>query len=283
MLETNAVLSIVVSLAALALGYFLLAKTASGKRKALSLVPGAFQEYPLIQKVVLSHNSAVFRFGLPRPNDILGLPIGQHIQISANIDGKDILRSYTPTSIDSDASGYFELLIKVYEQGNISKYIDNLKLGDSIKVKGPRGHFKYEINKWKHLCMIAGGTGITPMFQIIKAICTTPGDKTKVTLLYGSITEEDILLKQELDKLVQGNPNIEIVYFLNEAPSKWEGGVGFITGEVLNSKFPKPADDVKLLLCGPPPMVSALKRASNELGWQKAKPVSKADDQVFVF
>lgn len=283
MLETNTLLSIVASLAALALGYFLFAKTASGERKVLALSPGSFQEYPLIQKTVLSHNSAVFRFGLPRPNDVLGLPIGQHIQITANINGKDILRSYTPTSIDSDASGFFELLIKVYEQGNISKHIDSLKLGDLLKVKGPRGHFQYEKNKWAHLCMIAGGTGITPMFQIIKAICTTPGDNTKVTLLYGSITEEDILLRQELDKLAAGNPNVEVVYFLNEAPAQWEGGVGFITGDVLAERFPKPAADVKLLLCGPPPMVSALKRASHEQGWEKAKPVSKADDQVFVF
>ena len=53
-----------------------------------------------------------YRFALPRQNDILGLPIGQHIAVSAEIDGKDIMRSYTPTSSDDDV-GHFDLLIKV--------------------------------------------------------------------------------------------------------------------------------------------------------------------------
>ena len=53
-----------------------------------------------------------YRFALPRTDDVLGLPIGQHISVSAEIDGKDITRSYTPTSSDDDL-GHFDLLIKV--------------------------------------------------------------------------------------------------------------------------------------------------------------------------
>lgn len=54
-----------------------------------------------------------YRFALPHPSDVLGLPIGQHISVSAEINGKEIMRSYTPTSSD-DNLGYFDLLIKVY-------------------------------------------------------------------------------------------------------------------------------------------------------------------------
>jgi ferredoxin-NADP reductase len=53
-----------------------------------------------------------YRFALPRGDDVLGLPIGQHIVLSATIDGKEVSRSYTPTSSDND-KGYFELIIKV--------------------------------------------------------------------------------------------------------------------------------------------------------------------------
>jgi ferredoxin-NADP reductase len=53
-----------------------------------------------------------YRFALPRPDDVLGLPIGQHISVSAEINGKEIMRSYTPTSSDDDL-GHFDLLIKV--------------------------------------------------------------------------------------------------------------------------------------------------------------------------
>lgn len=53
-----------------------------------------------------------YRFALPHPSDVLGLPIGQHISVSAEINGKEIMRSYTPTSSDDDL-GHFDLLIKV--------------------------------------------------------------------------------------------------------------------------------------------------------------------------
>ena len=48
-------------------------------------------------------------------------------------------------------------------------------------------------------------------------------------------------------------------------------------------RLPAPANDIKILICGPPPMVSAMKKATESLGYQKAKPVSKLEDQVFCF
>jgi cytochrome-b5 reductase len=57
-----------------------------------------------------------YRFKLPRPNDYLGLPIGQHITICAQIGDKEIQRSYTPISSDEDR-GHFDLMIKVRFDG----------------------------------------------------------------------------------------------------------------------------------------------------------------------
>ncbi|ODV98201.1 hypothetical protein PACTADRAFT_48001 [Pachysolen tannophilus NRRL Y-2460] len=258
--------------------YFLV--LAPRERKVLK--SDQFQEFPLIEKIILSHNSATYRFALPRPNDILGLPIGQHISIAAEINGKEIVRSYTPTSTD-DAKGYFDLLIKAYENGNISRYVANLKIGETIRVRGPKGFFTYTPNMVKHFAMIAGGTGITPMYQIITAIAENPADKTKVTLLYGNVTRDDILLKPELDAIVKNNPQIQVHYVLNSPPENWDGGVGYITKEMMQEFFPAASPTTQLLLCGPPPMVSAMKKSAVELGFQKAKPVSKLGDQVFVF
>lgn len=253
----------------------------NSERKVLN--KDEFQEFPLIQKVVLSKDSAIFRFGLPNPTDVLGLPIGQHIQISADIDGKNVMHSYTPTSLDQDSKGFFDLLIKVYPNGKLSTYIDKLELGEKIKVKGPKGFYKYEPNMLKHICMVAGGTGITPMYQIIKAILTNSNDKTKITLLYGSQSESDILLRSELDEFAEKHDNFNLIHFLDNAPENWNGKTGYITKDALIEHFPKPNDDIQLLLCGPPGLVSSIKKASNELGFAKAKPVSKAGDQVFLF
>jgi cytochrome-b5 reductase len=51
----------------------------------------------------------------------------------------------------------------------------------------------------------------------------------------------------------------------------------------VQERFPPPSKDIKILICGPPPMVSAMKKATLELGYEKARPVSKLEDQVFCF
>lgn len=250
------------------------------------LIKDEFKEFPLIVKTALSHNTALYRFGLPNTKDVLGLPIGQHISIKAIIEGKEIMRSYTPTSLDTDAEGYFELLVKTYEKGNISKVIGNLNIGDMIQVRGPKGFYHYSPNMFNNIGMVAGGTGISPMYQIVKAIATNPADKTKISLVYGNVSEEDILLKAELDKIVESNPSqFKVHYLLDNPPDEdWKGGVGYVTGDVMKQYLPNPKDEgVQLLICGPLPMVSSVKRNAIALGFEKAKPISKMGDQVFVF
>ncbi|RCH78097.1 NADH-cytochrome b5 reductase, partial [Rhizopus azygosporus] len=138
---------------------------------------------------------------------VLGLPIGQHVSVMAEINGKQVSRSYTPTSSDDDR-GHFDLLVKTYPNGNISRLFSELKLGDELSVRGPKGNFVYTPNMCREIGMIAGGTGITPMLQIIHAIVKNPADKTKVSLIFGNVSEEDILLRKELDEIAQKHDNI---------------------------------------------------------------------------
>ncbi|POS86340.1 hypothetical protein EPUL_001285 [Erysiphe pulchra] len=253
------------------------------------LKPTVFQEFPLSKKTVISHNVAIYRFLLPTSRSILGLPIGQHISIAADIkqsDGstKEIVRSYTPVSGDHEL-GYFDLLIKEYPAGNISKFVASMKIGQTIKVRGPKGAFSYTPNMVRELAMIAGGTGITPMLQIIRAIIKgrATGDKTQVNLIFANVNREDILLKEDLDQLAMDDERFRIFYVLNNPPGNWEGGVGFVTPEMIKEHLPAAAFDVKLLICGPPPMVSAMKKAAEDVGYPKARPVSKLEDMVFAF
>jgi len=253
------------------------------------LKPDVFQNFELKEKTIISHNVAIYTFKLPSQTAILGLPIGQHISIAATCpqpDGssKEIVRSYTPISGDHQP-GYFELLIKSYPTGNISKYMASLIVGQTIKVRGPKGAMVYTPNMVRAFGMIAGGTGITPMLQIIRAIIRgrPTGDKTEIDLIFANVNKEDILLQEDLDQLAKEDKGFRIHYVLNNPPEKWDGGVGFVTPEMITNWLPKPADDVKLLLCGPPPMISAMKKASEGLGFKKAKPVSKLEDQVFAF
>ncbi|SPO20328.1 related to cytochrome-b5 reductase [Ustilago trichophora] len=247
------------------------------------LNPTQWQQYRLMEKQQLSPNTALYRFKLPRANNVLGLPIGQHISIQANIGGKNVMRSYTPTSSDDD-HGFFDLVVKSYEQGNISKYIGTMKIGDLISVKGPKGQMRYAPGLSRHIGMIAGGTGLTPCLQIIRAALKNPADKTQIDFIYANVKEDDILLKNELDELAAKHKDqFRVHYFLNEAPAGWKGGVGFVTKEALEQNMPKPADDIKILFCGPPGMQTAVKKHLAELGYQAPRTVSKLEDQVFCF
>ncbi|KAI1378338.1 ferredoxin reductase-like protein [Hypoxylon crocopeplum] len=253
------------------------------------LKPDVFQEFELKEKTVISHNVAIYRFSLPAPTSLLGLPIGQHISIGAAIaqpDGstKEIVRSYTPISGDHQP-GYFDLLIKSYPTGNISKHMASLAVGQTIRVKGPKGAFVYTPNMVRHFGMVAGGTGITPMLQVVRAIIRgrAAGDKTEVDLIFANVTEQDILLKEDLDALAKEDAGFRVHYVLDKPPEGWTGGVGYVTPDMVTKWLPKPAEDVKILLCGPPPMISGLKKSTESLGYKKARPVSKLEDQVFAF
>ncbi|KAF9229638.1 NADH-cytochrome b5 reductase 1 [Gyrodon lividus] len=264
---------------AIASSAFIYAKLVSSKRKPV-LNPKKFQEFSLQEKIVVSPNTAIYRFALPRPDDVLGLPIGQHISISAEINGKEIMRSYTPTSSDDDL-GHFDLLIKSYEKGNISRYISLLKIGDKAKIRGPKGFFKYTPTLSRHIGMIAGGTGITPMLQIIRVALKNPADKTKLSLIYANVNLEDILLKKELDHLAARHPHrFTLYYVLNNPSEDWTGGVGFVTKEQIVKYLPPSSDDIKVLLCGPPPMMIAMKKHLAELNYPAPRTVSKLEDQV---
>jgi predicted ferric reductase len=135
--------------------------------------------------------------------------------------------------------------LQVYPQGKMSQYIDNMKVGELIDVKGPKGLFTYTPNMKRAFGMLAGGTGITyalvlslslscslsrhcdrtcaddvllfffyvcvpshrPMLQVIQAILKNPADKTQVSLIFANVAEDDILVRSTLEDLEAKNPD----------------------------------------------------------------------------
>lgn len=273
-------------IAIIALAFFYLNR--SVPRKVLD--PVEWRSFTLQAKDALSHNTALYRFALPHPNDTLGLPIGQHISVMAEIDGKQVMRSYTPTTLEED-KGHFDLVVKTYEKGNISRYLSLLTIGQQVKIKGPKGKFHYHSKLAPSLLMIAGGTGITPMYQIIKSSVQDPKDTTQLSLIYANVEEDDILLRKELEELRDKSKGRFVLYYvLNKVPQGWTGGEGFITKEMIEKHMPEdgpgsPEHGIghKVLMCGPPPMMGAMKGHLKELGYPAPRTVSKLEDQVFLF
>lgn len=183
-----------------------------------------------------------------------------------------------------------EFLIKAYPNGPMSQHLHSMKPGDTLLFKGPLPKYPWSPNKHKHVALIAGGTGITPMYQLTRAIFSNPDDKTKVSLIFGNISEEDILLRQEWEKLEKEFPNrFKAYYTLDKPPKSWKQGKGFITKELLKEVLPDPkSDNIKVFVCGPPGLYKAISGVKpspqdqgdltgllKELGYEK--------DQVYKF
>ncbi|NWU91930.1 NB5R3 reductase, partial [Upupa epops] len=255
----------------------------SRSRPAITLVdPEVKYALRLIDKEEVSHDTRRFRFALPSIDHVLGLPVGQHIYLSARIDGALVVRPYTPVSSDDD-KGFVDLVVKVYfrnvhpkfpDGGKMSQYLDSLKIGDTVDFRGPSGLLVYNgkgkadfairpekkaepvTKKVKYVGMIAGGTGITPMLQIIQAIIKDKHDPTICHLLFANQTEKDILLRSELEEIQAGHPGrFKCWYTLDRAPENWDYSQGFVNQEMIRAHLPPPQNDVLILMCGPPPMI----------------------------
>uniref|UniRef100_A0A7N6AVV9 NADH-cytochrome b5 reductase n=1 Tax=Anabas testudineus TaxID=64144 RepID=A0A7N6AVV9_ANATE len=251
----------------------------SKRKPAITLQdPNVKYALRLIDKQIVSHDTRRFRFALPSPDHVLGLPVGQHIYLSARIDGNLVVRPYTPVSSDDD-KGCVDLVVKIYfkgvnpkfpEGGKMSQYLESLRINDTIDFRGPSGLLVYKgkgvfaiqpdkkspaVTKTaKQVGMIAGGTGITPMLQLISAMMKDPQDHTVCHLLFANQTERDVLLRPELEEIQVNNPDrFKLWFTLDRAPADWEFSQGFITEDMVRDHLPPPGDDTLIVMCGPPP------------------------------
>jgi cytochrome-b5 reductase len=271
----------VTSLAGLLSAVYLYKLLLSGPKKVFPLEE--FQEFPLVRKDILSHDTRKFTFLLPSSNHVLGLPIGQHVSLSFTDKktGKAVQRSYTPVE---SPHGEVCLVIKVYrpappkfpDGGLMSQHLDDLKIGETILMKGPKGHMNwfqsgkpgtFEVKplgkpKQERYCeqigMIAGGTGITPMLQILQEIFRTSRNyNVAVKMIYANQTEDDILVREELESMEREFPNFDLHYTVDNPPSEWKYSTGFINPKMVEEHllFKDKSKPTQFFMCGPPPML----------------------------
>ncbi|XP_006870355.1 PREDICTED: NADH-cytochrome b5 reductase 2-like [Chrysochloris asiatica] len=268
----------------------------SRRRKVVTLQdPETKYPLPLIEKEQINHNTRRFRFGLPSTAHVLGIPVGNHVHFLAKIDDDLVIRAYTPVSSDDD-QGFVDFIIKIYfknvhpkypEGGKMTQYLENMKIGDTMLFRGPTGCLVYhglgnfavrpdlksepEKKRVRHLGMIAGGTGITPMLQLIRNITKNPRDKTEMALIFANQTEEDILARVELEEITKTHSDqFKLWYTLDRPPSGWRYDSGLITANMVKEYLPPPGEATLILVCGPPLMIQLVVHPNLEkLGYSK--------------
>lgn len=236
-----------------------------------------------------SHDTKKFTFELQSPDQELGLTLCSALLTKYVTEkGNNVIRPYTPTS-ELDKKGEFNLVIKRYPEGKMSKHIHSLKPSDTLSFKGPIKKFQWQPNAFDSITLIGGGSGITPLYQLLRSVSENPEDKTKVKLFYGNKTPGDILLKKELDSLQEKHPDqVKITYFLDKPDGDFKGEKGFISREFIAANAPKPSEKTHFFVCGPPPLMESIsgnKKSPAEQGELKGalKDLGYREEQVFKF
>mmetsp|Transcript_1624 Transcript_1624/g.2875 ORF Transcript_1624/g.2875 Transcript_1624/m.2875 type:complete len:221 (-) Transcript_1624:265-927(-) len=180
----------------------------------------------LMDKMEVGNDTFIYRFALPGRDSGLGHFTCQYLQFEADILNKEsgevdqLTRYYHPMSKVKDA-GILDLLIKVYlrnfkfpQGGAFTQFIDTMKEGQLMKVKGIAGDIYYkghsefmirnketqemESKRYKRVGMIAAGSGLTPMFQLIQTVADSPSDTTSLSLISSCPTPFDLILDEDL-------------------------------------------------------------------------------------
>jgi len=209
------------------------------------------------------------------------------IRLRDPVTREAIIRPYTPIS-ETSRPGELDVLIKLYlttspanpAAGKMSKAMSELPLNHPVEIKGPIGKFTYLGNgacdirgQRRHVTrfiMICAGSGISPIFQVFRAVMRNTADTTHCTVLNGNRLPEDILCRSDFDQLMQGNKHkAQIIYTLTRPHAGWEGARGRIDKELVGRYCQRDdGGEGMVLVCGPEALERSVHVALGELGWR---------------
>ncbi|KAI2614124.1 uncharacterized protein GGS25DRAFT_512438 [Hypoxylon fragiforme] len=253
------------------------------------LQPKVWTKAILSAKEKVSHDTKIFTFDLEHAEQTSGLPTGQHLMMRLRdpVTREAIIRSYTPIS-ETSRKGKIDVLIKIYYDtpgkrgGKMTQALDSIPIGHFVDIKGPVGKFEYlgrgrctvsgRMRNIKRFVMICGGSGITPIFQVLRAILTDPEDSTSCLVIDGNRSEEDILCKDDLDKMaIQNSDRCRLLYVLSQPRPSWSGLRGWTDRELLEREIGSYDRNINqedlVLICGPKPLEKSVHVMLNALGW----------------
>lgn len=199
-------------------------------------------------------------FRLKLPKRINFIP-GQYCLVSF-IDKKKFEsdpRPFTFTNSPTEEGDFIELTIK--KMGEFTTTLHNLKKGAKLKIDGPYGEALNFNNSIKDdIVFLAGGSGITPFISAIR-YAIAKNLPNKMFLFFSNRTERDIIYEKELKRINKETNNIKIIHTLtNGWPEDWDGETGRINREMIEKYVKNPKEKLLLwYICGPPPMVEAMK------------------------
>jgi ferredoxin-NADP reductase len=197
---------------------------------------------------------------------------GQHVDVRLTAeDGYQTERSY---SLAAPADG--ERLVLTVEEladGEVSPFLtEELRPGDRFELRGPiGGYFVWDGSAGGPLHLVAGGSGIVPLMAMLRHRAAA-GVAVPATLLYSSRALEDVIYRDELDRLAAADPGLTVAHTLTrEQPEGWTGYARRLDGEMLAEVFGPPEDAAAAFVCGPTRFVEVAADGLVGLGYDPSR------------
>jgi ferredoxin-NADP reductase len=196
---------------------------------------------------------------------------GQHVDVRLTAeDGYQAQRSYSIASPPEDTR--VAITVERLDDGEVSPYlVGEVREGDSLEVRGPiGGYFVWRAQESRPVLLIAGGSGVVPLMAMIRhrarARSTAPA-----CLLYSSRTFEDVIYREELDRLGAAGEGFSVRHTLTRAqPPGWSGYSRRLDRGMIDDVAWPAADRPVAFICGPTPFVEAAATLLVEHGYEPA-------------
>jgi ferredoxin-NADP reductase len=185
---------------------------------------------------------------------------GQFMTIQIKDGNSLTTRPYSISSAPYETRGEHPFVEITVRRKKANAYIsdillDQVKAGETYLCEVGLGEFHHDaIRDSRYITALAGGSGITPFVSMAKEIRYGKLD-ADLTILYGSVDENDIILKDELDALI--SDHVHVIHVLSGDNPDWKGEKGFLSAEIIQ-KYAH--EDSTFMICGPWPMHGFLKK-----------------------
>jgi ferredoxin-NADP reductase len=197
---------------------------------------------------------------------------GQHVDVRLTAeDGYRAERAYSIASAPD--GGRIELAVERLEDGEVSPYLaGELRAGDRLELRGPvGGYFVWEPGRGGPLLLVAGGSGVAPLMAMVRHRAAA-GSQVPARLLYSSRTLEDVIFREELERLAGAGDGLTVTHALTRAqPGGWAGYARRIDAVMLEEVGWRPGERPLIYVCGPTRLVEAVAGDLVALGHDPAR------------
>jgi ferredoxin-NADP reductase len=193
---------------------------------------------------------------------------GQHVDVRLTADdGYQAQRSYSIASAPEDSR--LAITVERLEDGEVSPYlVGEVKVGDKVELRGPiGGYFVWRAVDPRPLLLIAGGSGIVPLMAMLRHR-SAAGAGVPTRLLYSSRSFDDIIYRDELNRLAAAGDGVSVAHALTRAqPGGWKGYARRIDRRMVRD-VAWPNEQMPIAyICGPTSFVEAAANLLVESGY----------------